>query len=108
MSDPRVEAAARVIRRLFDGDPDEILEGWEREWATQIVAAVDEAVATHQRVTHGRHCTCSACAREDWTRAGFAPCGMHGLRCPNEYAPLGPAGSLVPRTTHHSHSEDGA
>lgn len=59
-----------------------------------------------ERVTHGRHCTCSACAREDWTQAGFAPCGMHGLSCPNEYRPLGAAGSLVPRAAHQGVSDD--
>lgn len=41
------------------------------------------------RVTHGRHCTCSACAREDWTRI-TAPCGMHGPDCPAVYAPIVP------------------
>lgn len=32
MADPRIEAAAQVIRRLFDGDPDEIVSSrkWER------------------------------------------------------------------------------
>ncbi len=44
-----------------------------------------------ERVTHGRHCTCSACAREDWARI-TGPCGMHGKDCPNVYAPLGLTG----------------
>ena len=38
-------------------------------------------------VTHGRHCKCSACAREDWTRI-TVPCGMHGPGCPAVYAPI--------------------
>lgn len=42
-------------------------------------------------VTHGRHCPCSACAKEDWTRPDLAPCGIHGVGCPNEYAPVGDA-----------------
>ena len=42
------------------------------------------------RVTHGRHCSCSACAREDWTRI-TGPCGMHGKNCPAVYAPISPA-----------------
>lgn len=46
------------------------------------------------RITHGRHCTCSACAREDWTNPDLAPCGMHGTDCPALYQPLGPAGTL--------------
>lgn len=40
-----------------------------------------------ERLTHGRHCPCSACAREDWTNPDLAPCGMHGQSCPREYAP---------------------
>lgn len=43
-----------------------------------------------RRVTHGRHCSCSACAREDWTRI-TGPCGMHGSDCPRVYAPLADA-----------------
>lgn len=46
------------------------------------------------KITHGRHCTCSACAREDWTQRWIAPCGMHGSSCPREYQPLGLAGAL--------------
>jgi hypothetical protein len=45
------------------------------------------------KITHGRHCTCSACAREDWTSPGIAPCGMHGSSCPRRYQPWGLAGS---------------
>jgi hypothetical protein len=47
------------------------------------------------RVTHGRHCSCSACAAEDWTNPRFV-CGMHGEACPAVYAPLGSAGDLLP------------
>jgi hypothetical protein len=39
------------------------------------------------RVTHGRHCRCTACAREDWTNPNLAPCGMHGPSCPPVYDP---------------------
>jgi hypothetical protein len=46
-----------------------------------------------QRITHGRHCTCSACGREDWTNPDLAPCGMHGAGCPALYDPWGPPGS---------------
>src|SRR5215469_13632464 len=48
----------------------------------------------YERVTHGRHCLCSSCAREDWTRE-LGPCGMHGPDCPGVYAPLGAVGSWV-------------
>jgi hypothetical protein len=40
-------------------------------------------------ITHGRHCPCSACKREDWANI-VAPCGMHGPGCPPEYAPIAP------------------
>jgi len=39
------------------------------------------------RVTHGRHCPCTACKQEDWTKI-TAPCGMHGPECPAVYAPV--------------------
>jgi hypothetical protein len=43
---------------------------------------------TPERVTHGRHCPCSACAQEDWTNPKLAHCGMHGPSCPPVYAPI--------------------
>lgn len=48
-----------------------------------------------QRVTHGRHCKCAACAREDWTNPDLACCGMHGEDCPALYQPWGRAGDYV-------------
>jgi hypothetical protein len=45
-----------------------------------------------KKITHGRHCTCGACASEDWTNPALAPCGMHGSSCPREYQPLGKPG----------------
>lgn len=48
-----------------------------------------------KEITHGRHCICSACAREDWTNPQLAPCGMHGSDCPRAYQPLGRPGDLV-------------
>lgn len=42
-------------------------------------------------VTHGRHCPCSACAREDWTNPKLAHCGMHGPDCPRKYDPYASA-----------------
>lgn len=44
-------------------------------------------IRVDRKVTHGRHCLCSACAREDWTRPELACCGMHGPECPANYAP---------------------
>lgn len=48
-----------------------------------------------ERITHGRHCVCSACAAQDWAEPGLAPCGIHGSSCPLVYAPLGDAGDIV-------------
>jgi hypothetical protein len=42
-----------------------------------------------RRLTHGRHCACSACARQDWSEPDLAPCGMHGPSCPPVYDPWG-------------------
>jgi hypothetical protein len=39
-------------------------------------------------LTHGRHCPCSSCRREDWTQPHLGPCGMHGTGCPPIYAPI--------------------
>lgn len=55
------------------------------------------------RVTHGRHCSCGACAREEWSSIG-SPCGMHGESCPAVYDPLGSAGAIVPVTPHREAS----
>jgi hypothetical protein len=48
-----------------------------------------------EKITHGRHCVCSACAAQDWAELQLAPCGMHGPSCPPVYAPLGAAGDSV-------------
>lgn len=39
-------------------------------------------------LTHGRHCPCTACRLEDWTRADLGDCGMHGDACPRVYDPV--------------------
>lgn len=38
------------------------------------------------RAKHGRHCSCTPCSQEDWTRVS-APCGIHGPSCPPVYDP---------------------
>jgi hypothetical protein len=57
--------------------------------ATAFRAGYRAALAARgePRRTHGRHCPCSACAREDWTNPNLAPCGMHGPSCPAIYDP---------------------
>lgn len=59
----------------------------------------------YERITHGRHCLCSACAAQDWAEPGLAPCGMHGPSCPPVYAPLGAAGDVVRRPSATSEGE---
>lgn len=51
--------------------------------------------ARAERISHGRHCICSACAAQDWAEPGLAHCGMHGESCPPVYAPLGAAGDRL-------------
>ena len=58
---------------------------------------LDEIDRCHvRRITHGRHCTCSSCACEDWTSPELAPCGMHGESCAGMYQPYGRAGTPFP------------
>lgn len=54
---------------------------------------------TYERITHGRHCRCSSCAREDWSHPDLASCGMHGETCPGVYDPRGRPGDVVPTET---------
>lgn len=46
-----------------------------------------ESTRGEPRLTHGRHCPCSACALQDWSDPALAACGMHGPSCPPRYAP---------------------
>ena len=92
VSDEMVARGARVLNQTMH------LTAAQR--ARAVLAAVlpvnePEPVPT-QRITHGRHCTCTPCRVEDWTNPALAPCGMHGRDCPREYAPLGGAGQVVP------------
>jgi hypothetical protein len=110
-----------VIFEALRFAPAQIVDGDDRRWVAadaldathalaRRVAALSEEVeelragvgvsdspdgdlgsAPAERVTHGRHCPCSACAREDWSRI-TAPCGMHGADCPREYAPTAAEG----------------
>lgn len=57
--------------------------------------ASDWRPVDEERITHGRHCICSACAAQDWAEPGLAPCGMHGPSCPPMYTPRGAAGDVV-------------
>jgi len=41
-----------------------------------------EPDASSNRVTHGRHCSCTPCRAQDWNDPGLAPCGMHPKGCP--------------------------
>jgi hypothetical protein len=71
-------------------------EALPQETHDKLVEIMQRALraGSGERITHGRHCVCSACKQEDWTRIK-APCGMHGSDCPAVYAPLGAAGDHV-------------
>jgi hypothetical protein len=59
------------------------------QWKVRAEQAEARLAAREEpRLTHGRHCPCSACAAEDWTRPGLSFCGMHGPTCPAIYAPI--------------------
>lgn len=73
---------------------DAYYDQWLASLAAKWEAAAGDQPRIRSRITHGRHCTCSACAREDWTPVNL-PCGMHGSECPNRYQPWGPAGRVV-------------
>lgn len=53
-------------------------------------AIADELAAALEapRLTHGRHCPCGSCRRQDWTDPKLAHCGMHGPSCPAVYDPV--------------------
>lgn len=63
-------------------------------------------------MTHGRHCTCTPCALEEWANVPV-PCGEHPNGCPpempvwrpllmSEYPPPGPT-KLGPMRMHGEH-----
>lgn len=86
------EPVAELVRRDPAAEPGALLElgqsgGWS-QYTEREGPMNDQA----KRITHGRHCTCGACASEDWTNPRLAPCGMHGSSCPREYQPLGRPG----------------
>lgn len=76
-AEDRVKALEEALRYIEIQSAEE----WVSDYARAALVGLPE-----ERVTHGRHCPCSACAREDWTRI-TAPCGMHGPDCPAVYAP---------------------
>jgi hypothetical protein len=96
----RVTRLEDALRQIVDPsyvgnyDHEQVVEIY-RKWASQALADSKALAGSSERITHGRHCTCGACAREDWTQSHLACCGMHGKDCPPEYQPLGYAGSYV-------------
>lgn len=103
--DRLIEAGAHIDRTLCGGGPvcesclEYVSAVLDALTATPELAGVLARYAAEKagrRITHGRHCICSACAAEDWTNPAFAPCGMHGSSCPREYWPMGAAGDPEP------------
>jgi len=93
---PLVEKVASVIGLRAPMNP---MGSWDEEGCARAVldAIRDDIILRSDltlrgpRITHGRHCTCTPCAREDWTKT-LSPCGMHGPDCPALYQPWGMAG----------------
>lgn len=76
---------------------------WMRGFASALIAqgltvarATTEQLRAHgkERITHGRHCACSSCAREHWSLYP-GTCGMHGPICPDLYDPRGMPGAIL-------------
>lgn len=97
------------IRKLVASQAEDEGLWFEAETASeaylqQELRRLHAAIENKPKVTHGRHCSCSACAAEDWTRPELACCGMHGPTCPAVYAPLNSFG--IPETLPHEIWED--
>jgi hypothetical protein len=92
------KALASIAHYHYDVmlDAERDLQG-VKEIARAALADTADGPPRWQKITHGRHCTCSACAREDWTQRRLAPCGMHGSSCPREYQPWGAPGTYTDR-----------
>lgn len=65
-----------------------------------FVSESPSAGSSGTRITHGRHCICTACKNEDWTNPILAHCGMHGPSCPPRYQPFGVAGHTAEQPSH--------
>jgi hypothetical protein len=107
LDEPRFSPSASCA--FCSGDPSKNVKGSLNECPAcrRKKTPPSERVDTEpsERVTHGRHCICSACAAQDWAEPGLAPCGMHGPSCPPLYAPLGAAGDVVQRPSATSEGE---
>lgn len=84
----RARRAGRTWQSILVGMPDTELAGLDVALEIELERRGLLDRAAHQLRTglagprHGRHCPCSACAREDWTNPGLAACDYHpGVRC---------------------------
>ena len=91
------ERAILAAKRAIYGVEYLELDAVQQDFVERIVDAVLNVKRSPEAtsITHGRHCFCSACAREDWTNPELAPCGMHGSSCPRVYAPFGRSGQAL-------------
>lgn len=89
---PSIESRLETIRDCLRQNDTAGALRWTESTLEELIALP----VRRRRITHGRHCTCSACAREDWTNPDLAPCGMHGSDCPALYQPVAAAGTPVP------------
>lgn len=85
-----IESLTGLLYRLLDYQHAGFNEHHARGRAHRDRAAA--APVAYERITHGRHCACTACARQDWADPRLVACGMHGPDCPPRYQPFGGAG----------------
>ncbi len=86
---PNVWAGVSIENRKWVGRADVLRQ---TPAAVKFISAEPLLGPLTENMTHGRHCRCSACARQDWADPQLAPCGMHGRSCPPVYAPYGTLG----------------
>lgn len=91
-AESRLAAATEALNAVVTLEGSAWLDRLPTDVRQKVRAALHPDGAVRVRVTHGRHCPCSACEREDWTRI-TSPCGMHGEGCPAVYAPIHPDGA---------------
>lgn len=67
----RADMSARYAMEIAHAFGD-LIGALEQPTRDQLIANARDAFKP--KLTHGRHCSCSACAAEDWTRPELACC----------------------------------
>jgi hypothetical protein len=82
------ERLGEALAKIIEAHDEEAGIAFGDDLEAEVLSIARAALSLRERITHGRHCVCSACAAEDWTNPNLAPCGMHGPSCPPVYAPI--------------------